>query len=352
MRLRIWLLVVAYLGMVGLAVGQSLPVNPGAPSVYVVKKGDTLWDISAHFLSSPWLWPQLWQQNPSIENPHLIYPGDQIHLVWVDGQPQLQVKRTIKLSPTVRVVRSPVTTIQSTLMLPYLAQDKLLTPESLARLPYVIGDSRAKGYLAQGDTLWVDTELEPGEEWWIYRPDQSFQRDIGDREVARVVAMKEIAKGKVTDYADGQSALELLVFSQEIRQNDVLLPAPLPSEQLDMSFSPSLPPSSSHARVLGHLSHMNYIATQDVVVVDLGHRDGIAAGNIFQLYRAGAKVSGSKGEYQYRASGHKVSYALRDIAIGEIMVIRPYEHFSLAVVTKAVEPFSPGVIALPPSQDD
>ncbi|HHQ41561.1 MAG TPA: LysM peptidoglycan-binding domain-containing protein, partial [Chromatiales bacterium] len=53
---------------------QEVALNPEHPDRYVVKRGDTLWDIAARFLRDPWLWPEIWYVNPQIENPHLIYP--------------------------------------------------------------------------------------------------------------------------------------------------------------------------------------------------------------------------------------------------------------------------------------
>ncbi len=80
-----------------------LNIKPDAPQTYVVVKGDTLWDISALYLDSPWLWPRLWQINPDIDNPHLIYPGDKLSLVWKNGQPMLSLKPVVTLSPKARI---------------------------------------------------------------------------------------------------------------------------------------------------------------------------------------------------------------------------------------------------------
>ena len=49
-------------------------------SAYIVKEGDTLWDLSDEFLHDPFAWPDLWENNRHIEDPHWIYPGDSIYL--------------------------------------------------------------------------------------------------------------------------------------------------------------------------------------------------------------------------------------------------------------------------------
>jgi LysM repeat protein len=56
---------------------QPVPATE-EPSYYVIKQGDTLWDISNTFMKDPFLWPFIWKANPSISNPDLIYPGNKL----------------------------------------------------------------------------------------------------------------------------------------------------------------------------------------------------------------------------------------------------------------------------------
>src|SRR5688500_12944737 len=105
------------------------------PDTYTVQKGDTLWDIAARFLNEPWLWPEIWQANPQVENPHLIYPGDVLSLAYLGGRPTL-----IKKSPAIR--RSDDTAINAVPLSeiePFLRSAHILDEDDYKRLPYVVG---------------------------------------------------------------------------------------------------------------------------------------------------------------------------------------------------------------------
>ena len=105
-----------------------LRLNPDAPDTYIVQAGDTLWDISALFLSDPWRWPGLWQGNPHLDNPHLIYPGDQLNLFWADGVPYVAraAQHEVKLSPVMRA--SPLA-----LAIPPIPRDNRTLPSPASR---------------------------------------------------------------------------------------------------------------------------------------------------------------------------------------------------------------------------
>ena len=97
------------------------------PDTYVVKRGDTLWDISGKFLKKPWLWPEIWQANPQIQNPHLIYPGDVISLAYLDR---------VAVQPGPRE-EAPLNAIPLSDIEPFLKDRRVV--DSFEGLPHVAG---------------------------------------------------------------------------------------------------------------------------------------------------------------------------------------------------------------------
>ena len=100
------------------------------PDTYVVRKGDTLWDIAGRFLGKPWLWPEIWQANPQVHNPHLIYPGDVLSLAYLDRV----ARATVKPGPR---QDAPIDAIPLSDVEPFLKG--LRVADSIDGLPYVVG---------------------------------------------------------------------------------------------------------------------------------------------------------------------------------------------------------------------
>ncbi|TXY04604.1 LysM peptidoglycan-binding domain-containing protein [Vibrio mimicus] len=321
-----------------------LTLKQNAPTTYTVVKGDTLWDISALYLDSPWLWPRLWQVNPEIDNPHLIYPGDKLTLFWRDGQPVLSLKPMRKLSPQVRVLeKQAVPTVQEGLVLPYLQSDRLMDQTTLQDSVRVIGFSDGRKYLTKQDQLYI-TGVQSEKKWGIYREVAQYQREDDVMVALRLVATGELA---MTD--SNFSGLTLHEQNQEILSNDIALPEiDIEERQLSTTFYPQPAPEGSEARILGSLEGSQYAGQNQVVIIDQGSSDGIAQGSMFELYQAGVKVNGKKGLFTYQQGSANSDVQLPSLKVGTLMVIRPYERFSLALITNSSAPISNDVLALSP----
>ncbi len=146
-------------------------LKDGHPDRYTVVKGDTLWDISGKFLRKPWKWPELWQANPQIQNPHLIYPGDVLSLVYIDGQPRLMLNRgesrgTIKLSPKIRStpIAEAIPTIPLDKINAFLLANRIVDGDAdFSNAPYVVaGDQESVIVSGTGDRAYARGKLAVG----------------------------------------------------------------------------------------------------------------------------------------------------------------------------------------------
>jgi nucleoid-associated protein YgaU len=164
------------------AVADELTLAEGAPQIYLVKEGDTLWGIASMYLRDPWLWPDIWEINEELDNPHLIFPGDQIYLVYVDGKPRLRVRRgqqsrTVKLTPQMRIepLDSAIPLIPLEQIGPWLSQHRIVGPEVLDAAPYVLSGDKGHLLSSAGDLVYARGQFPENEiGFGIYRQGQVY----------------------------------------------------------------------------------------------------------------------------------------------------------------------------------
>ncbi len=324
---------------------KPLYLKANAPKTYVVVKGDTLWDISAMYLDSPWLWPRLWQVNPKIDNPHLIYPGDKLSLVWVNGQPVLSLKPVKKLSPKARITeKKAVPTIAESLVLPYLSSDRLMDEDALENAVKVIGSTKGSKYLTAEDVLYISGE-QTATQWAIYRPVGTFSREDVSKQIT---ALRLIAKGDLVEAAEEYSGLKITSQQQEIVRNDIALPNQMVVSEFTTTFHPLPSPAGTTAKLLGNIEGIRYSSTSQVVVIDRGTADTLQQGSVFDLMEVAHPVykDGSGFKQEFGLLDKKIT--LPQSKVGELLVIRPYEYFSLALITNTTKPISHEISVVSP----
>ena len=336
------LLVGAVLSMTAFA--DTLKLKEGHPDTYIVQKGDTLWDISTHFLSSPWLWPRLWQANEQIKNPHLIYPGDVLNLIWVDGEPRLTRKQMKKISPTPRLdeKKNPIPTIPLASISSFLSRDHIIDPELLVDAPRLLGDSAATPRFFEGDIFYAQGQFDDNKLYGVYRLSDRYE-DIDSGEFLGTelifIGHSEVSKSPNVDATEQVTPHDLIRSSREARQGDLILPIP-EYETLPAYFMPQSVPKSTKGHILAALNNAVAIGKWDVVVIDKGKRDNIQIGSVFSILRSGPELLIENDRVIYKEDGNALDQlGNADLVIpaervGELIVFKVYEKVSIALVMR------------------
>ena len=76
--LSVLLLILSAVFLFSEETGVVVMPDGDVPEIYIVKKGDTLWDIAEKFFGDPFTWPSIWKKNLYIQDPHWIYPGQEL----------------------------------------------------------------------------------------------------------------------------------------------------------------------------------------------------------------------------------------------------------------------------------
>jgi hypothetical protein len=315
-----------YSGPVVERVSRPVPLADNHPDEYVVKVGDTLWDIAATFLKDPWFWPEIWHINTQIENPHLIYPGDVLALVYIDGQPRITNVQasTYRLSPQARI--SPIT--QAVTSIPYesvsafLSSGAVLEKRETDRLPYLL-DTRGDHLIAAaGNVVYVrgldDAQL--GSRYNVVE----VGGPLIDPDDNKLIGYQGKFIGEGTLRRTGDPATVALTdSSEEAVPGDRLIPE---SVDIPLNFYPRAPSSAIDGRIISVVGGVTQIGQYQVVVLNRGTRDGLSVGDVLTVFRTGETVDD-------RFGGGKVR--LPDEEAGTLMVFKVYDRIGYGLIMEA-----------------
>lgn len=357
---------VALLTIASYAAAQQF--REGHPDTYVVQRGDTLWDIAGRFLQRPWLWPEIWQANPQIANPHLIYPGDVISLAYLNRLAVAEGPR----------VEGPVPGIPLSEVEKFLKDLRVV--DSFEHLPYVVGLEEDRLRTADGDVAYVRglAGAEPGQRYLVVRPSVRYtridrsgmccdlmqQEDLDYRghrhadfgrywsnvvfpdkgqevlgyELVRVNA-GTVTRGEV----GGIEAATLLLDGKdvEVRVGDRVIPVdPRP---YDLQFYPHPPRRQleyGRLQVMAVADMLKTAGPRDVVAISGGAREGIDNGTVFSIWRRGSnvvdRVQNSLDRPEYTVDWQD-KVRLPDEYAGHVMVFRTFDRVSYGLVMDSVK---------------
>lgn len=339
------------------------------PQQYVVQKGDTLWDISARFLGKPWFWPEIWQANPQVNNPHLIYPGDVLSLAYTDR---------LALTPGPRTLQ-PIPAIDLEDVRPFLKN--MLVLDSFEDLPRVVGleeDRLRAGTDQEVYTAGLE-HAQVGEQFAVMRPVARFSRttdgrlttyaeDLDEsgrryrtktlewdrmdssgrvgRERGQALLgyeLRQVGLGTVKRAGSGHPYTGILTLEEghfEVRKNDRLVP--VDTAPYDAQFFPHPPKVElprGHAQVMAVADGFLTGGTRDVVAISAGGLDGVDNGTVFSIWRPGSNVTDrlydpeDSRTTESRMRGRDL--VMPDEAVAHVMVFRTFDKVSYGLVMKS-----------------
>jgi len=336
------------------------------PDTYVVRKGDTLWDIAGKFLKKPWLWPEIWQANPQVHNPHLIYPGDVLSLAYLD-------RVAVKPGPR---QEAPINAIPLADIEPFLKN--LRITDEFKSLPYVVSleDSRLRASAGQVAYVVNLGGAQVGQRYAVVRPTVSYalprpSQDLspnGDvipgsgniwksyiapsgRNEFLGYELAQVNVGTVTRLPSaGVEATALLLqdAGREVRPGDRIVP--VEAHPYDLQFIPHPPAAQAtetELRVLAVADTFTSGGPRDVIAISGGAREGIDNGTVFSLWRNGRRVNDRINHSRFSRAddgftGGSATVGVPDEYAGHAMVFRTFDKVSYALVMEGVKPVKVG----------
>ena len=333
---------------------MSVPIAENAPERYVVKKGDTLWDISAMYLKDPWYWPEIWYVNPAIANPHLIYPGDVLYFSYVDGKPRVTVEQAgaVRLSPQVRTspLDGAIRAIPYDLLMDFVGRPSLLDKKQIKDAPYVVG-MRDRHIVGSDQNEVFGRGLAnpaPGSRYSIIAVGEKlYDPDDGDllgytghfAGVGEVIQSSgAVVPGDKSIFSmereEDLAHLRVIETGREILQGDKLFPA---NVDIGEDFVISAPANQDVlGQVIAIVDGVYVAGKYQVVALNRGSRDGLKPGNALGVFYRGELIRDRYNRLDWMSfTANYDKVRLPDERSATVLVFQVYERMSYALVVES-----------------
>ncbi|NVM21452.1 MAG: LysM peptidoglycan-binding domain-containing protein [Desulfobacterales bacterium] len=294
---------------------------------HTVQEGDTLWDLSVRFFDTPWVWPDLWQKNRHIKNPHWLEPGERIRIFGLKGAETIREARPTP--PVSRPVEAPpVETPVETPDLPYylypaidsvgFIKEKPLTPRgSIAK---VKGD---KLMISTGDPVYIrpigGIDFATGDRFAVFR----IVKRLKDRDTKAVIGFQHYIVGVVemVEVAPEFCVARVVRSFGDIELNDLLMPYEERSPRITLTESKK----GLKGRIIISEEHQAIFADHAIVFIDKGDKDGVKIGQSYSIYYQDKERIDPKAK----------AVLLSPVDFGRLLVLHTEETTATALVTMA-----------------
>lgn len=323
-----------------------IELAPGAPDKHTVVKGDTLWDISATFLKSPWRWPEVWQLNKEqIANPHLIYPGDIVYLDSSGAIPRLRLGKSIdgmaangrpgdgvgRLEPVVRAEqldRDAISTISSSAIEAFINRPLIVDEKGLAESPRIIATQEGRVYLGRGDKAYVRGIKEDGvTDWHVYRP----AKPLLDPDTRKPLAYEALYLGTAQVVRKGDpTTIRIVGNAEEIGEGDRLVPA---EAARTLNFAPRPPEKEVAGKIISVYRGITQVGKNSVVALNVGKNQGLDIGHVLTVQLTGKLAKDRQANEVVK---------LPNEPIGQLLVFRTFDNISYGLIVDASQSISVG----------
>jgi len=307
-------------------------IRPDAPMNYTVKRGDTLWDIAAVFLKDPWFWPEIWQINPQVENPHLIYPGDVLSLAYgAGGDARVSISQYsgARLQPRLRSEQldGPIDTVPFSAIAAFLSKPSVLTKEEALRAPHILGFRDHHMVGGTGHEIYVKDLNGPLNQRYAV---MHIGEPIHDPESKDLIGYQAVYVATAVVNNPGTVSKAILTEgAREALEGDRLI---LQEGDLPLTFTPHAPTSNINGQIIAVADNAEQIGQFQVVVINRGKNHNLSPGAVLAIDQKGEIVHDKYGKRPWEKN-----------PFGE-MVQLPYERAGTMIVFKVFDRVSYGLV--------